>query len=349
MVEYSARGSYVYRFRHPVTKKRVSKTLGSTQRLTLTQAAVIVEGMWEKIAQGRDPSEAMMTVTQAFDGLYLAHIKKNLRSWSDHVCRFNAHVRPVIGEIPLCKVGQSDLQRLVDNLKPVAAGRDCLSDATVNRVIALLKAYFTRLVEWGVIPSSPASRLKMRREQNQRRRIIRDSEESGFFSALANRPEIIQLLVKLLLLTGVRLNEALSAQWDNVCLEGDKPTMWLPRCKGGRGRFVPLSREAVEVVQRLGKLHDRGEYLFPGRKGHMTRPGRHFKTLFEEAGVVDLHCHDFRRNFGTMALAEGANVVELKEIYGHQALTTTQRYLAPQEDRLHMAVHTVGQKLQAYL
>ncbi|MFZ4538617.1 MAG: tyrosine-type recombinase/integrase [Propionivibrio sp.] len=348
LVAYSGGESFVYRFRHPITKKRVSKTLGRTQHMSLTQAAVIVEGMRGKIDAGRDPSEAMMTVSQGFDELYLCHIKKNLQSWSDHKSRFNVHVRPVIGAIPLCKVGQSELQRLVDNLKPVAADKTCLSDATVNRVTALLKAYFSRLVEWGVISSSPALRLRMLREQNQRRRIILDREMNGFFSALANRPPIFQLLVKLLLLTGVRLNEALSAQWQNIRLEGDKPTMWLPRCKGGRGRFVPLSPEAVDVIQQLGNRQDQ-EYLFPGSKGPMTRPGRHFKALFKEAGVEDLHCHDFRRHFGTMALAEGANVGDLKEIYGHQALSTTERYLAPQENRLHLAAHSVGQKLKAYL
>lgn len=348
LVEYSGRGSYVYRFQHPITKKRVSKTLGSTQQITLAQAAVMVEKMREKICKGRDPSEAMMTVAQGFDDLYLGHIKNNLRSWSDHVGRFNVHVRGVIGDMPLCKVGQSDLQRLVDNLKPVSADKQCLSDATVNRVIALLKGYFSRLVEWGVLPSSPAQRLKMRREQNQRRRVIRDDETERFFKALANRPVTFQLLVKLLLLTGVRLNEALSAQWQNVSLESDKPTLWLPHCKGGRGRMVPLSPEAVQVIRQLATQQD-GEYLFPGKKGHLTRPGRHLKALFQEAGVDDLRAHDFRRHFGTTALAEGANVGDLKEIYGHADLRTTSIYLAPQENRLHSAAHSVGRKFQAYL
>lgn len=348
LVEYAGRGSYVYRFQHPITKKRVSKTLGGTQQITLAQAAVMVEKMREKITKGRDPSEAMMTVAQGFDELYLGHIKNNLRSWSDHVGRFNVHVRGVIGDMPLCKVGQSDLQRLVDNLKPVSEDKQSLSDATVNRVIALLKGYFSRLVEWGVLPSSPAQRLKMRREQNQRRRVIRDDETERFFKALANRPVIFQLLVKLLLLTGVRLNEALSAQWQNVSLKGDKPTLWLPRCKGGRGRMVPLSPEAVQVIRQLATRQE-GEYLFPGKKGHLTRPSRDIKAFFQEAGVKDFRLHDCRRHFGTVALAEGANVGDLKEIYGHEALSTTQTYLAPQEKRLHNAAHSVGRKLQAYL
>lgn len=345
---YSGKDSYVYRFRHPITKKRTCKTLGDTRRMSLAQAAVMVEEIREKITKGRDPSEAMMTVAQGFDELYLHHIKKNLRSWSDHVCRFNVHVRGVIGDKPLCKVGQSDLQRLVDNLKPVSSDKQTLSDATVNRVIALLKGYFSRLVEWGVLPVSPARGLKMRREMNQRRRVIRDEEMGRFFKALGNRPETFQLLVKLLLLTGVRLNEALSAEWQHVRLEGDKPTLWLPRCKGGRGRMVPLSPEAVSVIQQLAMCQT-GDYLFPGKKGHLTRPGRQIKALFEEAEMDDFRVHDARRHFGTMALAEGANVGDLREIYGHQALATTQAYLAPQETRLHNAAHSVGRKLQAYL
>lgn len=348
VLDYSERGSYVYRFQHPITKKRVSKTLGDTRRMTLAQAVVMVEEMREKIAKGRDPSEAMMTVAQGFDELYLQHIKKNLRSWSDHVCRFNVHVRGVIGDMPLCKVGQSDLQRLVDNLKPVSSDKQSLSDATVNRVIALLKGYFSRLMEWGVLPTSPARGLKMRREMNQRRRVIRDEEMGRFFKALGNRPETFQLLVKLLLLTGVRLNEALSAQWQHVQLEGDKPTLWLPRCKGGRGRMVPLSPEAVQIIRQLA-IQREGDFLFPGKKGHLTRPGRQIRALFEEAEMEDFRVHDARRHFGTMALAEGANVGDLREIYGHQALATTQAYLAPQDTRLHSAAHAVGRKLQAYL
>lgn len=342
----SGRQTRVYRYRSPTTGKKTALSLGSVASVSLTDALVMVSRIEERLAQGLDPRQSRMTLSDWFDQLYLPHIKQNLRSWHDHNGRFDQHVRPVLGTRFVHQITTAELLRLVDGLRPSASGYrrlEKLSDATVNRVIALLKVMFSRLVMTGFIDANPARALKPRRERNQRTRILRMEEREEFFSALATAPIKVQLLIKLMILTGMRLGEALSCRWGFVDLE--RRIIQLPDSKSGRPRVIPLSNEALATCRELMALRE-NDNLFPGKNGrHMTRPGRQFRVLVAAAGTPGLWLHDLRRSFATLACQQGASVHDVSRLLGHQSTSTTERYLVASDDRLHVAASRVGQEL----
>jgi integrase len=60
----------------------------------------------------------------------------------------------------------------------------------------------------------------------------------------------------LLMLTGVRRDEAASSRWEEFSLVGEKPFWLLPgeRVKNGRGHILPLAPEAVDILAKLDRV-----------------------------------------------------------------------------------------------
>ena len=346
----SGNGSYVYRYASPLTGKKTSVTLGAVSEIKLVAAAVQVADIELKIAEGIDPRAATQTLGEWFDLDYLPSLRKTNRSWRDHLSRFNSHIRPALGHRPVNQISSLELRRLIDGLQPSAAGYrklTHLSVATVNRVISLVKVIFAKLVAWGILDKNPARDLKVSREQNLRRRVLRDDEVKQFFDALLAAPVMTRLLVTLLVLTGIRLGEALKSTWADISLENR--TLWLGDTKSGKPRTVPLSDEALRVMEELAQLRV-SDSLFPGKSGSpMSRPGRQYRALIAAAGTPGLWMHDLRRTFSTLACRNGASVHDVSQLLGHSNIKVTERYIVAHEPRLHAAAESVGRCLSEAL
>ena len=58
----------------------------------------------------------------------------------------------------------------------------------------------------------------------------------------------------------------------------------------------------------------------------------------EQAGIVDLHFHDLRREFACRLLESRAELHDVRDFLGHTNITTTSRYLRSTTLRLERAL-----------
>jgi len=314
--------------------------------LTLAQAIVRASEIKACIAAGQDPRAPLLPLGAWFDTEFLPVRTDTHRAWRSDRSRFNAYVRPTLGERPIGQITALDLSRLVEGLAPVReCGRERLAPATVNRVVALLKVVFARLVRDRYLSANPAAGLRLRRERNRRARVLRDEELGRFFAALAVQPPKVRLLLTFLLLTGMRLGEALAARWVDVHVE--QRYLRIPDSKSGEPRIIPLSDEGLRVVEELAVIREAGHlYLFPGRQGPMSRPTRQFRALLAAAGIEGVWLHDLRRTFATLA-ARAIPIHAVSRLLGHSNVTVTQRYVVTLDAELHTAAAFVGRHLDA--
>lgn len=113
-------------------------------------------------------------------------------------------------------------------------------------------------------------------------------------------------LARFLLLTGARRNEGAQLTWDRVHIVDDPAQCWwhLPDPKNGREVFLPLSTQAIELLQERRKLANT-EFVFPSRSkaGHILDPRAPMELVSAIAGQR-LSCHDLRRTFTNISLRE---------------------------------------------
>jgi integrase len=122
--------------------------------------------------------------------------------------------------------------------------------------------------------------------------------------------------------------------------------------KGKRARQVPIIPEIRPLVdRRLNAISDDPmARLFTGpRGGRITtavlRDATHWDEVVTALGYTYLRRHDLRHTGLTWMADAGVPVHVLRKIAGHGSLTTTQRYLHPDE----RSIIDAGQALSAHL
>lgn len=349
--------SILWRGVNPPTRNKTVVTLGSVATMAPGQVFFEVERIRDRQRRGLDVRNTAITVSEGFDRRYAGHIKQALSSWRDHLSRFNRHVRRAIGHRKLHQVTLDELIQLIDQLEPAAESSrqpEVLAASTVNRIIDLLKAYFSYMVKIGEIEVSPAARLEKRREMNARQRVLSEAETVRLGQALLNAPRLIRCLVRLALATGMRLGEMLGAKFSDV--DFDNATLLLRKTKNGKSRLVAIPPEGMAAICELLR-HRKNDYLFPASRGDgpMSRPSKAYNKLLAAASIEGLTIHDLRRVHGSIA-AQGENVavIDVSRHLGHGSVAVTERsYLVACDQRLRraatLASHEIHRRLSRRL
>lgn len=215
--------------------------------------------------------------------------------------------------------------------------------ATANVAIYLLDTILKWAESDGVLPRGAAPTRYVRRYSTRRReRFLDDAELRQLLRALAQveRQRVraapsqrqagtysITEAIRLLVLTGMRREEALLLRWEDVRLDARR--IILPRSKTGL-REIPLSAESVALLRRQRQRHPRSEWCFPTWRAPYG-PVRQILNVWRQAidlsgidprGVVP---HTLRHSLATGALRRGRKVRDVSLVLGHSTTSITER------------------------
>lgn len=174
-------------------------------------------------------------------------------------------------------------------------------------------------------PVAVLSELGIKRVLSPRKDYLNEAELVGFGTALNEVENTTHRnLLKFLLLTGMRLNEARRLMWHEVNMLSRVVTLSAERVKTKVGREVPLTIETYEIIADQARSRSVVcDYVFPCGTG--TAPAnevylrRDWKKLREKLNRPNLKIHGLRRTYTTMASAPGIMAeFELKMLIGHR-------------------------------
>lgn len=141
------------------------------------------------------------------------------------------------------------------------------------------------------------------------------------------------------LYAGLRRDEMRHLDMGDVDLEAGQ--VFVRKAKGGKQRFVPLHRElrAAYLSHLNGVLRDEGP-LFEGRRGRLAdRTIQDIVTkTARRAGLRGVHTHTLRHTFATAVYEAGQDLLAVKDLLGHESVSTTQIYTHLSVGRLRGAV-----------
>lgn len=146
-------------------------------------------------------------------------------------------------------------------------------------------------------------------------------------------------LVLLLMLSGMRLGEALHLRWKsvdlrfkNVRVEADPATGWKPKTSAEREITLVNSPALLKLLRTLKKHAGRGLYVIPGHQPDIPRNFHRpsWDRLVAAAGATDITPKHLRSTWVT-ALAHargGPSAHELSELAGHGVQVAANHYVA---------------------
>jgi integrase len=145
---------------------------------------------------------------------------------------------------------------------------------------------------------------------NRRRRVLSRDELSRLLPILIAGDCPHAAIYGFLLLTLARREEAAVARWRDIDFERG---IWLiPETKSGEPHQVPLSRQALALLRRLGPADPDALVFVTASGSPLGNWDRETKRIHAASGTGDWHRHDLRRTGATMLgeLGELPHVIE---------------------------------------
>ena len=276
IVKTSGKKLWRFRYQRPVTKQRTMMGLGAFPALSLADARGLRADYLALLANGIDPQiQAEVAQEQqqiALDSIFSTvaanwfqlKSKSVTPDYAKDIWRsLEKDVLPAIGEIP---VQQIKARTLVEALEPIKA-RGALE--TVRRLVQRINEIMVYAVNTGLIDANPASGVGMAFEKPKKQNMptLRPEELPKLMRSLtmSNLSVPTRCLIEWQLLTLVRPSEASSARWVEIDLNTKLWTIPAERMKAKREHIVPLSPQALEILEMMKPISMHREHVFPSR------------------------------------------------------------------------------------
>ena len=219
-----------------------------------------------------------------------------------------------------------------------------VAPATVNRELACLKHIYSKAIEWGKADTSPASRVKKFREENQRVRYLDEEEIERLYEACSVH---LKPIVAVALNTGMRKTEILTLKWADVNLRTRVITIL--NSKNGEKREIPINEDLLRVFFGVRK-NPKSPYVFS--KGDGTPYGSvkvAFGTALRRAKISNFRFHDMRHTFASRLVMRRVDLKTVQELLGHKDITMTLRYSHLSPDHKRAAVEKLSSHMDTYM
>jgi integrase len=307
-----------------------------------------------EVRTGSDPAGARkerrdaVTVVELADRFEKEHIAVHLKESTAKEYRRNLRrfILPVLGRHRVTDVTRADVAKFHHDLRHIPY--------QANRNLEIISKMFNLAEMWGLRPdgSNPRRHIRKYPEQN-RERFLSAGELRRLGEVLgemeAERLELASAIaaVRLLVLTGCRLNEIMKLRWEHVDLA--KGVLRLPDSKTG-AKVVHLGNAAVDVLRGVERQPFNSYAIAGTCAGQPLSDLQPFwQRARARAGLKDVRLHDLRHTFASVAVASGQGLPMIGKLLGHSQVQTTARYAHLAGDPVRAAANNVSEAVAAGL
>lgn len=210
------------------------------------------------------------------------------------------------------------------------------SPASVNRKLSSLRSFFNFLVKEGSIQTNPMSKIECVKAVKRLPSFVKEPEmdrlldETPFPEDFGGMRD--KLIISFFYETGVRSSELIGLKESDVDFEKMQIKVYGKRNKQ---RLIPFGCHLklsllnyIEVKRSVFPVQS--VYLFVTEKGERLYPMLVYKIVKNQLSLVTSLSkrspHVIRHSFATALLNHGAAINSVKELLGHESLSTTQIY-----------------------
>ena len=320
----SPSGSRTFVFNYRVGSGSTDKrrmTLGRLPGLSLSEARRMASEVRLRVAQGYDPvverrnacGDRSLTVAGLVDRFIEGYCERHQVTWRQTESFLRNHVVSRYGRYRAGDLTRSDVFRVLDDL--TASGKD--------RTANLVQAHLRKCYNWGIsrdlVEFNPVSGIERQGRERSRDRVLSDGEVVRIWEAADEIGGVKGAFVKMLFLTGQRISEVAGMTWGEVDLAGATWGLDRERTKMDRAHLVPLSGQALAVLDSLPRIEGVGHVFSSGRRGDKAFSG--FSKLKAEidriSGVSGWRFHDIRRTVASGCAKIGVSQHILSRILNH--------------------------------
>ncbi|EIY1064857.1 tyrosine-type recombinase/integrase [Escherichia coli] len=323
-------GSRYWRMKYRFNGKEKRMAFGVYPAVSLAQARALRDEAKKKLAEGIDPSFAKkeeklvrdVQLNNTFQAVALEWHGTKVSRWSegyasDILEAFNKDIFPYIGQQPVNEIKPLVLLNVLRRMENRGATEKA------KKVRQRCSEVFRYAIVTGRAEYNPAADLTsaMSGHESKHYPFLTVEELPDFFKALTGYTgsPLVVLAAHLLILTGVRTGELRGAFWSEFDLEKAVWEIPAERMKMKRPHLVPLSTQALEIVQQLKVMSGQYPLVFPGRNDpRKTMSEASINQVFKRIGYTGkVTGHGFRHTMSTVLHEEGFNTAWIETQLAH--------------------------------
>ena len=340
-LDVTATGVTTWRYRYRVNGRREKITIGAYPKIGLAAArghrAIIagkaataknVKGAASPAQERQQEKMAERAAKHAgtiaeLGARYLSHIRKQGSKAQSIGWHITAYITPALGSIRTPDLTTGDVRRLCDKIKTKApsSAREVLG--TINRMMK-------HAVSDGLVSFNPAAGISpaLYATKDARERSLSVDELRAFLLGCdgAGVSRLVSAALRLIVLTMARKNEIVKAPWTEFGLDSALWELPAERTKNKKPHMVPLSSQAVAILQTIRPARDDEEpltnfstWVFPGLAGKPLCDSTLNEALKTNKwfGLQRFTIHDLRRTASTILHEQGWNTDVIEKALNH--------------------------------
>lgn len=265
-------------------------------------------------------------------------------------CR--AHIVPSLGAVKLSELTTPQIQAFYNHLQ-----REGLASKSVRNIHGILTKCLSTAVQVGYLRNNPASAVTLPKVVKKDIQPLTDEQVRDFLRVSA--ADEYEILLKVILFTGLRESEAIGLTWDCIDFKAGTVTICKqlqkrPLSDGGF-TFAPLKNDKTRIIKpaasviallsrrwkeqteqrlRAGEAWQgwqsaeerKAALVFTTLTGTNLSPQtvyNHYKKLSAQIGAPDSQVHDLRHTFAVLSLQNGDSVKTVQGNLGHATAAFT--------------------------
>lgn len=211
-----------------------------------------------------------------------------------------------------------------------------LKQRSLNRHLSALRGFYSFLVDNKKIEANPFTLIRSLKVEKKLPQVLNEGQIKELYNYKTSKDDLLnyrnQLMIRLILDSGLRLSELINLKLSNINIEEN---MLFVRGKGNKDRFTFYTNETKEMLIhyleniRNKLINENTEIVFLSKQGLPINKRTFEKMLLKiklRDSSISLHPHLLRHTFATRLLEEGADLKMVQELLGHESLSTTQIY-----------------------
>lgn len=323
-------GSKGWRLRYRFSGKAKLMSLGTYPNVALADARTARDEAKKLIAGGIDPAEVRKAKKReiesrfgnTFEGIAREWYEKRFDRWSpsyaeEMIETFEKDVFPYIGSRPIAEIKPMELLAVLSVLNDRGA-TEKLRKVRQRCGEVFRYAVITGRAEYNPAPDLVSAFAPHKKEHYA---FLKTDELPEFFRILNTYTGsmIVKLAMRLLILTGVRPGELRQAEWCEIDFDNRLWEIPKERMKMRRPHCVPLSEQALNILEQLKPVTGHYQYIFPGRIHH-SKPMSEMamNVLIRRIGYAGrVTGHGFRHTMSTILHEQGYNTAWIETQLAH--------------------------------
>lgn len=219
-----------------------------------------------------------------------------------------------------------------------------LSRATIARKLSSLRSFYNYLYKENKVNKNYFSMIKNPKKDNRLPKLVKEIDIDKMFLVSDIRNPLGQrnlLIIRMLYATGVRVSELVNIYIKDIDM--DSRTIRILG-KGSKERMVVFGYNTKEILElylndgRNKLSNGSNDYLFLNKDGKKLSD-RYVRNIINDIifkASIEMHVspHMLRHTFATGMLNNGADLVSVKEMLGHESLNTTSIYTHVSDDKI---------------